>query len=115
MSGTLTNTDTFSIVAAATLNVGAAGLATGDTLSFGGAQSLAYQVASADIVADGEYMLVQGTWVGGTFTVDSGAGTDTLVLFDSDPTGGVATSSVVLLGVLPAGLTPLVADGFTIA
>ncbi|MDI1279393.1 hypothetical protein, partial [Methylobacter sp.] len=112
-SVTLSNTDTFNIVAAATLNVGTAGLASSDTLSFGGTQSLAYQVASASSVTDGEFMLIQGTWTGGVFTVDSVAGADTLVLFDSDPNGTAATSSVVLLGVAPSGFTTA-PDGFTI-
>ncbi len=71
------------------------------------------QSTAAATVADNEYMLVRGTWSGGTFTADSSTGTSTLVLFDSDTSGAAATSAVVLIGVLPSAITTA-SDGFSI-
>ncbi|HYD95417.1 MAG TPA: Ig-like domain-containing protein [Noviherbaspirillum sp.] len=100
-SGALNNGDTFAIAATATISLATVGMSTGDVFSFSGAQTLANQATAAATVVDGEYMTIRGTWASGTgiFTVNTTAGTDTLVLFDSDAGGSAATSGIVLIGV----------------
>jgi hypothetical protein len=98
-SSSLSNTDTFGIAAGAKINLASVGLNAGDIFSFTGAQTLAIQATAASAVANGEYMTIKGAWAGGVFTVDSVAGTDTLVLFDNDATAGAGTSGIVLIGV----------------
>jgi methionine-rich copper-binding protein CopC len=91
--------DTFAIGSGNTINLATVGLNTGDIFSFTGAQTLAYQATAAGLVGDGEYMTIRGTWAANVFTVNSSTGTDTLVLFDNDPTAGAGTSGIVLIGV----------------
>jgi hypothetical protein len=108
------NLDTFAIAASATLTAATAGMGDStDAFSFSGTGTLTYQGTAAATVANDQYMLVQGTWSGGTFTVDSSTGTSTLVLFDSDTGASAATSGVVLIGVLPSAITTA-SDAFSI-
>ncbi len=115
-------------------DLGAIGLDTGDTFVFAGgvaelisggftvtgqngdrielnttqdnAQSLTPIAApSSGLVTDQSYFLVRGNLSGGTFTVDTGAGGSTLVVYDGDSSAAVSQTALVLSGVSPSLLT----------
>lgn len=73
-------------------------LITGDTLNLGNAAALA---DVNGVLADNEYMIVQGTYTGGVFTVGANGttGADSLVIFDADAGVGVSQAAIVLVGV----------------
>ncbi|MBU1663902.1 MAG: hypothetical protein KKG92_00705, partial [Gammaproteobacteria bacterium] len=68
---------------------------------------------SLGIVTDQGYFAVQGNYTNGaagssgTFTVDTAAGLDTLIVWDGDSTGGVTQTGLVLSGVTLAELNLL--------
>ena len=111
---------------------GGAGVSTGDTFSFAGGvaelisggftdrgqngdrielstdsegvQSLTPMAAPANgLVTDQNFFLVRGNLSGGTFTVDTGAGGSTLVVYDGNSSlvGGVSHTALVLSGIEP--------------
>jgi len=51
------------------------------------------------LAADQSFFMVQGSYSAGQFTADAASGTDTMVVYDSDATAGVAQSGIVLSGV----------------
>ena len=55
------------------------------------------------LTIDQRYFLVQGSLSGSTFT--AGGGSDTLVVYDGDPTAGVSQTGLVIKGVSPSSLT----------
>lgn len=85
------------------------GFGTGDVVWFETPDNFSYGLSKIDTPADGlvidqKYFLVQGSLSGSTFTASSG-GSDTLVVYDNDPTGVVTTGGLVVKGVTPSGLS----------
>lgn len=73
-------------------------LVTGDTLNLGNAAA----VADVDgVLANNEYLIVQGTYAGGVFTVgaNGNTGADSLLIYDADASGAFAQADIVLVGV----------------
>jgi Ca2+-binding RTX toxin-like protein len=77
------------------------GLITGDTLDLSNA-SLVIDGGTPDALDDNEFVLVQGDYVDGVFTVGAGLNTghDSLLIYDANPVvSTIAASFVVLVGV----------------
>ena len=51
------------------------------------------------VATNQKFFMVQGNLAGNQFTVNSSTGTDTLVMYDGDSTGGVTQTGIVLSGV----------------
>jgi hypothetical protein len=51
------------------------------------------------VATNQKFFMVQGNLAGNQFTVNSSTGTDTLVVYDGDSTGGVTQTGIVLSGV----------------
>ncbi|WP_200376899.1 beta strand repeat-containing protein [Thiocystis violacea] len=117
-NNTLDTGDTFTFAGARGDVVTATGntaLTAGETFAFTGTQTLAsITMPNSGVVSDGQYGVVLGNYnaTTGVFTVDTGAGTSTLVVYDGDNTAAVSQSAIVLLGT--AAIATLNADGFVI-
>ena len=66
---------------------------------------------SNGLVTDQKYFTVQGNYLNGSFTVNTTAGKDTLVVYDGDPTSGVTQTAIVITSVIPSQLTQLGGPG----
>ncbi|TXI73813.1 MAG: cadherin repeat domain-containing protein, partial [Limnohabitans sp.] len=75
--------------------------------------SLMADAGTPDLLEQNEYMLIQGTYVGGVFTVgEGGGGVDTLLIYDADgETAGVQQEAIVLLDGNDSFYTSLIGPG----
>ena len=99
-SGTLNDGDTFAFTGGADMISGAAA---GANISFATATGALANLTSVTAtftgqVGDQQYATVRGDLAGGTFTVNTTAGADVLVVYDGDPTAGVTQTALVLSG-----------------
>jgi len=78
-------------------------LITGDTLNLGNA-SLAVDAGAPGTLEANEFIIIQGTFTAGVFTVGAGlnTGPDSLLIYDADATAGVQQAAIVLVGVTSA-------------
>ena len=76
------------------------GLVTGASVSLGNA-SLVVDAGVANTLEANEFVIVQGTYAGGVFTVGAtlNTGVDSLIIYDADATAGVLQAAIVLVGV----------------
>jgi Ca2+-binding RTX toxin-like protein len=59
-------------------------------------------IPGSGLVTDQQYFVVRGDFVGNTFTVNTGAGADSLVVYDGDQSSNVTQTGLVIQGVAPS-------------
>jgi hypothetical protein len=62
-------------------------------------------VPANGLVTDQQYFVVQGTYSGNIFTVDTASGTDSLVVYDGNLSSAITQTGLVIQGVAPSLLT----------
>ncbi len=76
-----------------------------DLVAVTGAPLAKQATASTGLAVDQGFFLVQGSYAGGVFTVDTTAGADTLVVYDGTAGAGVSQTALVLQGHTPDQFT----------
>ena len=101
----LNSGDVYNFVAGTDVIAGAGFATTGDNIHFAAASAMAMlTTATTGYVTDQSYFDVRGNYLNGSFTVDTLAGKDTLVVYDGDSSSSVAQTALVITSVTPLQL-----------